>query len=61
MSATDWVIVGLAALAGWGIVSVIITVIRQQKRPPVSFDAPSQPPQAAPPAEGADGSRRDSG
>jgi hypothetical protein len=59
MSTIDWIIVGVAALAGWGIVSAIITVFRQQKRPPVSFDAPSPPPQAAPPTEGADGSRRD--
>jgi hypothetical protein len=58
MSTIDWVIVGIAALAGWGIVSAIITVVRQQKRPPVSFDAPSQPP-AAPPTESTDVSRRD--
>jgi len=59
MSTVDWIIVGIAALAGWGIVSVIITVVRQQKRPPVSFDGGPPPPQAAPPTEGADGSRRD--
>ncbi len=38
MSATEWVVVVGGALVGFGVVSWILTVIEQQKRPPVAMD-----------------------
>ncbi len=38
MSATEWVVVVGGALVGFGVVSWILTVMEQQKRPPVSMD-----------------------
>jgi hypothetical protein len=43
MSATEWVVVVGGALVGFGVVSWILTVIEQQKRPPVSMDTQSNP------------------
>jgi len=37
MTATDWAVVGVGGLVGWGLVSWLITVIRQQKAPPVEM------------------------
>jgi hypothetical protein len=51
MSVIDWVIVAVAALVGWGIVSGIAAVVRQQRSPPYQPE-PSPPSNAAPPAAG---------
>src|ERR1700760_2689902 len=55
MSATEWVVVVGGALVGFGVVSWILTVIEQQKRPPMSMDAQAAPmglpaPSQSPPA-----------
>lgn len=48
MSLTDWIVVGGGALLGWGVVSWIINVVRQQRAPPVPMGRQSHP--AAAPA-----------
>jgi hypothetical protein len=50
MSVIDWAIVVVAALVGWGIVSGIVTVVRQQRSPPYQPEPP--PATAGPPASG---------
>lgn len=35
MSLTDWIVIGGGAAIGWGLVSWIIGVVRQQRTPPV--------------------------
>ncbi|TLY75955.1 MAG: hypothetical protein E6K43_03880 [Gammaproteobacteria bacterium] len=44
MTATDWIVVGAGGLVGWGLVSWLITVIRQQKAPPVEMHQGTPPP-----------------
>jgi hypothetical protein len=53
MSLTDLGIVALCAVIGWGIVSWIISVVQQQKAPPLDLSA-GAPPRSA--AGGADSS-----
>ena len=50
MNLTDWIVVGGGALLGWGLVSWIITVVRQQRAPPVPMgtERPATPAPAAP-------------
>lgn len=47
MSLTDWIVIGGGAAIGWGLVSWIITVVRQQRAPPVPMGVQEG---AAPPA-----------
>ena len=47
MSLTDWIVVCGGALLGWGVVSWLINVVRQQRAPPVPMGTQS-PPAAAP-------------
>jgi hypothetical protein len=54
VTATDWIVIGGGALVGWGLVSWIITTVRQQRAPPVpmgpeSSQAPAPEPTPAPP------------
>jgi hypothetical protein len=55
VSLTDWIVIGGGAAIGWGLVSWIITVVRQQRAPPVpmgmqkSAAPPATAPAAAPP------------
>lgn len=39
MSLTDWIVIGGGAAIGWGLVSWIIGVVRQQRAPPVPMGA----------------------
>ena len=48
MILTDWIVVGGGALLGWGVVSWIINVVRQQRAPPVPMGTPGS--RAPPPA-----------
>lgn len=47
MSLTDLGIVVLCAVIGWGIVSWIISVVQQQKAPPLDLSAGAPPRPAA--------------
>jgi len=47
VSLTDWIVIGGGAAIGWGLVSWIITVVRQQRAPPVPMGVQEG---AAPPA-----------
>src|SRR6266446_266287 len=38
MSSVDWAIAAIGGLVGWGVVSWLFTVIRQQRAPPVQMD-----------------------
>lgn len=55
MSLTDLGIVVLCAVIGWGIVSWIISVVQQQKAPPLDLSAGAPP---RPPADRAESPRR---
>lgn len=44
MSLTDLGIVMLCAVLGWGIVSWIISVVQQQKAPPLDLSGGAPPP-----------------
>ena len=44
MSLTDLGIVMLCAVLGWGIVSWIISVVQQQKAPPLDLSGDAPPP-----------------
>ena len=52
MSLTDWIVIGGGAAIGWGLVSWIITVVRQQREPPVpmGMQEGAAPPATAPAA-----------
>jgi hypothetical protein len=39
VSLTDWIVIGGGAAIGWGLVSWIIGVVRQQRAPPVPMGA----------------------
>jgi len=58
MSLTDLGIVVLCAVLGWGIVSWIISVVQQQKAPPLDLSGGAPPPRL--PASSADSSLRPS-
>jgi hypothetical protein len=55
MSLTDLGIVVLCAVIGWGIVSWIISVVQQQKAPPLDLSGGTPP---HPPADRAESPRR---
>jgi hypothetical protein len=44
MSIVDWGIVTACALAGWGIVSWLFNVVRQQKAPPIEMHQQAERP-----------------
>jgi len=48
VSLTDWIVIGGGAAIGWGLVSWIITVVRQQRAPPVPMQEGAAPPATAP-------------
>ena len=50
MSLTDWIVIGGGAAIGWGLVSWIITVVRQQRAPPVPMQEGAAPAATAPAA-----------
>src|SRR5207244_2494368 len=52
VSLTDWIVIGGGAAIGWGLVSWIITVVRQQREPPVpmGMQEGAAPPATAPAA-----------
>jgi len=58
MSLTDLGIVMLCAVLGWGIVSWIISVVQQQKAPPLDLSGSAPPPPL--PASSADSPPRPS-
>jgi hypothetical protein len=37
MDMTDWIVVVVGGLAGWGLVSLLAHLVRQQRRPPVDM------------------------
>lgn len=37
MNATDWIVVSIGGIVGWGLVSLVAWLVRQQKRPPVDM------------------------
>ena len=40
MSMNEWFFVGVGGLLGWGIVSWVITLFQQQKKPPMDIGDP---------------------
>lgn len=51
MSVTDWIVVSIGGIVGWGLVSLVARLVRQQKQPPMGMDGGVSRQTASPAAD----------